>query len=137
MKLKSALAFALLTAWLPISLLLFSGCAWFSGKTPVDVAGTGEGIAVSTVNAAMTAWAQWVNAGNATQAQVDAVKAAYNQYYNAQLIASNAFTSYFASTSVGTNTTAAQTALMTVLATATSSQSNVVALIESFTKTNK
>lgn len=106
---------------------LFNGCV---STTPVTIAAKTEGVTITAVNAAMFSWRDWVVAGNATQNQVDAVKTAYGQYLQSQLVASNAFVAYFKSASDSTNT--AKVALDTVLQTATSSQTNLLWLIQSF-----
>jgi hypothetical protein len=43
-----------------------------------------EGVIVTSVDTGMKLWSLYVNSGNATQAQVDQVKAAYVTYFNAQ-----------------------------------------------------
>lgn len=55
----------------------FQGCQSKPEVVALKVAGT----QVLTVDSAMQAWADWVRAGNASQGQVDAVKAAYEKYY--------------------------------------------------------
>lgn len=80
------------------SALLFTpGCA---NTTPQVIAYKAEGIVIPSVNAAMQGWRDWVVAGHATQAQVDAVKKAYNTYRSAQIIAKAALERYVADPSV-------------------------------------
>lgn len=45
-----------------------------------------ESAVIPSVNIAMELWADRVRAGKATQSQVDTVKIAYENYYNAQLM---------------------------------------------------
>lgn len=74
---------------LSASLLIgVTGCKTSQTQTAI----TSESVIVSTVNTAMTAWAQYVNSGKATQVQVDTVKQAYIAYYTAQLSAEAALT---------------------------------------------
>jgi hypothetical protein len=86
--------------------VLFTGCG---SPNTATVIGKTEGIAIPTVNGAMLGWAAWVKAGNATQAQVDAVKHGYNVYYASQLQASNAVDAWFLVIG-NTNATQAQVA---------------------------
>ena len=79
-----------------LTLLLLLGAT--GCKTPpATVAYRAEGITISTVDKGMSAWADFVNNGGATSAQVTLVKNAYNQYYQAQLIAKAAFEKFLAS----------------------------------------
>ena len=126
-KIKSLLFAIVLSAGISGTCLI-QGC----GSTPVTVAVNTERATIPIVNAAMFAWKDWVVAGNATQAQVDAVKDAYNKYLLAQYTASNACVAYFTTAASSTNT--AQVALETFLKTATTSQTQLLALIASFQK---
>ena len=47
----------------------------------------GEQILIHTVNDGMAEWANYVNAGKATQKQIDTVHKAYDDYYAAQQVA--------------------------------------------------
>lgn len=55
-------------------------------KSPEATAYKVDGTIITTVDAAMMAWRDYVLAGKATQTQVDTVKAAYRRYYDAELI---------------------------------------------------
>lgn len=117
---------------LNVIISLTPGC----GSTPVDTVGKVEGITVPSVNAAMSGWRDWVVAGHATQAQVDAVKKAYITYYNAQLVASNAVDSYFAAKALpDTNAMAsAQALVLSSTANVGQSQTNLLNLITTLKK---
>lgn len=62
-------------------ILIGSGC----GSTPVTTANKANAIVITSVNAGMTLWKDYVNSGKATQAQINAVKSFYTTYYNAEL----------------------------------------------------
>lgn len=62
---------------------LLTGC----GTNAPTKAAQAEQVLITSVNAGMSAWAAWVNSGNATQKQIDTVKAAYADYFNAQQVA--------------------------------------------------
>ncbi len=72
-----------------------SGCK----SSPDVITYKTEGVVINTVNSSMKAWSDYVNAGHATQAQVDKVKSAYIQYYNGQQLAKAALEKYVASKS--------------------------------------
>lgn len=102
----------------------FVFCGATCNKSSVaSVAIKTENTIIITVDTGMKGWAMYVNAGNATQAQVDAVKNAYNTYYAAQSLADIALTDYIASgstNSVSLNTinsqvATAETALLSLL----------------------
>lgn len=76
----------LLSILLLLAPVLFTGC----GSTPTQSVIKAEAPIITGVNASMTAWASFVNAGKATQTQVDAVKNAYETYFNAQQIVKGA-----------------------------------------------
>jgi hypothetical protein len=65
---------------------LSNGC-----KSPFAAAYHTEGVVIHTVDSAMKAWADYVNAGNATSSEVTMVQNYYQQYYIAQQVAKNAF----------------------------------------------
>lgn len=112
-----------------ISLALFTvGC----GSTPLQNAAKADAAVVMTVDQGMTAWSKYVNAGNATQAQVDAVHKAYDTYYNSQLVAKAAFESAIASSS--TNSTPADTT--TVQNAVNASKQALINLITQYMPTN-
>jgi len=77
----------------------------------------------------MTAWASYVNAGKATEQQITTVSNAYNTYYNAQLVASNAVTVYLINP-----TTNLQSMVMDATTAVANSKTNIVNIISSFTK---
>jgi hypothetical protein len=58
---------------------LETGC----GTTPETKITQGAQIVITSVNDAMSEWVAYVNAGKATQKQIDTVKTAYNGYYTA------------------------------------------------------
>lgn len=97
---RSSLLWAVLLAG--IIAIGLAGCS-----TPQRAALTATGVQVVTVDAAMNAWGDYVRAGAATQAQVDAVKLAYQHYYQAALVEKAAWLAY---ASAPTNATPAQTA---------------------------
>ena len=68
--------------------MMMGGC---KTNTPQQNYIAAEGVVITTVDSAMRAWAGYVNAGHATQAQVDTVRQAYNAYYTAQLASKAAF----------------------------------------------
>ena len=74
---------ALLSLAIALSCPLWTGCGT---NTPTKAA-QAEQVLITSVNAGMAAWATWVNAGNATQKQIDTVKSAYGDYFAAQQVA--------------------------------------------------
>lgn len=107
---------------LALSTFVFCGASCHNTKVDSTIIKS-EGVLITTVDTGMKAWALYVNAGRATQAQVNAVKQAYNTYYNAQLIAEAALTTYISTGSTNSaditgNATAvanAETALLNLL----------------------
>lgn len=106
-----------------MSTALYTGC-----KTPPAVIATkAEGVIVNSVDVGMNTWKLYVTAnisnGKVTQKQLDDVHAAYDTYYNAQLIAKAALETYIitGSTDMTAINTAnasvaqAQVALLTLL----------------------
>jgi hypothetical protein len=79
-KILSLLIAALLVA--PVAPTLV-GC----GTTVPAKAAQGEKILIQSVNDGMALWADRVNAGKATQKQVDQVRKSYNDYLAAQAVA--------------------------------------------------
>lgn len=61
---------------------VFTGCSNTANKHALKT----QQVIIPSVNIAMEQWAVRVKAGKATQEQVDIVKIAYNNYYNAQII---------------------------------------------------
>jgi len=97
---------------------LVSGC----GSTALKV----NGVAITTVDAGMTAWAAYTQSGKGTPDQIVAVSNAYVLYYNAEMVASNAWIISVTQTN--------NSLLQTVTATAQASQTNLLNLISVFTK---
>lgn len=64
---------------------LLTGCLTGCGTTANNRATQTEAALIPSVNVAMSIWSAQVNAGRATQSQVDTVKIAYQNYYNAQI----------------------------------------------------
>ncbi len=87
------LTLAIFASFIVAVAVLDTGC----GSTPAEVAYKGEALIIQSIDLGMKLWADQVNAGNATQKQVDEVKAAYNVYYNAQQAAKAALMKYLAS----------------------------------------
>lgn len=102
-----------------------TGCSTDATSTAVNA----DAVVITGVNAAMTTWASYVNAGKATQSQVATVSNAYSLYYQAQLVASNAASIYSANPSTNTATAKAN-----ALAAALASQSNIVAIVNQLVK---
>lgn len=98
-----------------------TGC----GSTPQATATHVAGAQVLTVDAAMQAWAEWVNAGYATQAQVDAVRDAYMTYY----IAAQAEKKTLLASVQGTDPNAPKDAWQTAASAARAAQNDLIALI--------
>ena len=73
----------ILIGGLLISTATFQGCKTSPSSAVVKT----EGVVITSVDTAMTFWAQWVKAGKATQPQVDTIKTAYQKYYDAQMAA--------------------------------------------------
>lgn len=78
---------------LSLGLLCSTGC----NTTPLNKAVKSEAVLITSVDTGMHVWYDRVIAGNATQNQVDTVKAAYVTYYNAQQIAKAALEKWAAS----------------------------------------
>ena len=74
-----AIAAAMLMAF---SVITMVGCTTGTNNTTVKV----EAGLIPSVNVAMSVWKTRVEAGKATQAQVDKVHALYDVYYNSQLV---------------------------------------------------
>ncbi len=66
-----------------LSTALLCGC----GTNAPTKAAQAEQIVITSVNAAMSQWAAYVNAGKAKQSQIDRVRNIYNGYYTAELAA--------------------------------------------------
>ena len=93
-----------------------------------------ESVAIPTVDAAMKIWSDWVKAGKATQAQVDAVKGYYTSYYNAQIVLKQKLEDYI-STASSTNAAPVQSAALTAAGTAaTSTATTLTTAIAAITK---
>jgi hypothetical protein len=85
-----------------------------------------NGVAITTVDAAMQAWAAYTQAGKGTAAQITTVSNAYVLYYNAELTASNAWVISVTQTN--------NSLLQTVTATAQASQTNLLNIIQQITQ---
>ena len=70
-----------------VSLGILLVCAPGCGTNAPTKAAQAEQILITSVNVAMSQWASHVNAGKATQAQIDNVRKAYEAYYTAQTVA--------------------------------------------------
>lgn len=102
--------------------LTFTGCGTPAAKT-TQAAGS---VAI-TVDAAMSAWGEWVRAGKATVPQRIKVRDAYAKYQGAMAVAET-----IAKTAIGApqNEASYETALRAVSA----ASSDLVALVSTFTK---
>jgi hypothetical protein len=114
-----------------ILLALFASTFVFCGatcKNPSAAPIQAEGVVVTTVDAGMKGWAIYVKSGKATADQVAAVKAAYNTYYNAQVIAESALEAYVSNGS--TNSVDSTTAQASVIA----AENSLLALLNQYLK---
>lgn len=84
-----------------------------------------EGVTITTVDAAMTVWGIYSTNSTVTDSQILTVSNAYVLYYNAQLVASNAWIIAVQQT----NNTFWQSATQTAQA----SQTNLINIIKQFT----
>lgn len=89
-----------------------------------------ETVTLPAVNTEMARWKSFVDAGKATQSQVDAVKAQYGDYYLAQLSAKSAETTW-----VNSKSAADQTTFVNATTTASTKGAAVIALIETYMNT--
>jgi exonuclease III len=105
--------------------MLINGC---STNKAIPAAITSEGVLITTVDTGMKIWAIYVNAGKATQSQVDTVKKYYTDYYNAQLVAEAALTRLV---SAGSTNTAEVTAANATVVTA---ENQLLTTLNSFIK---
>lgn len=104
---------------LGVFLLSETGC----GTTPINATVKAEGVIIASVDTGMKIWADQVNAGKATQAQVDTIKTAYNAYYDAQMVAKaaiekvivNGSTNVTDIATANTSVSSAEVALLSVL----------------------
>ena len=102
-----------------------AGCKSDATTTAVQ----SDAVVITGVNAAMSAWANYVNSGKASPQSIVTVSNVYNLYYQSQLIASNAAVIYAQNPS--TNTAAIE---QNALAAAIASQSNVVNIVNQLMK---
>lgn len=72
---------------IPLVAALLCGFATGCTTGANNIAVKSEAALIPSVNIGMSAWADRVNSGKATQAQVDTVKTAYEAYYTAQIAA--------------------------------------------------
>lgn len=107
-----------------LAVCIDSGCS----TDTVTKAVNADAVTITAVNAAMTTFASYANAGKATPTQITTVSNAYAAYYNAQIVASNAAMLYVQAPS--TNLATAETL---AIATALASESNIVAIVNAFT----
>ena len=119
-----------LPLWFLLALFSFGAAAIITGcnANQVGKAVQADSLVITGGNAAMTAWAARVQAGQATAAQVNTVSNAYALYYNSQLILSNAAMAYVANPA-----TNLATAAELALATATAAESNLVGIVQLLT----
>lgn len=93
--LYSGAMLVLMLTLMSLTILPIFGC-----KAPPEVVTYKvEGVTINAVDNSMKAWGDYVRAGHAKQSEVDAVKKAYGQYYDAQMIAKAALEKYIASKS--------------------------------------
>jgi len=112
------------------ALCLACGAGFFTGcQSATNTAVQADAVIIPTGNAAMTAWAAYVNAGKATIGQINTVSNAYFLYYNAQLTASNAAVIY-----ANNPTSTFGGALTNDLLLAQSSETNIIAIVSQLTK---
>lgn len=104
-----------------IGLLFNQGCS-----STASTALKTTGVTFSTVDAAMTGWADYTQSGKGTDAQILTVSNAYFVVYNAGLTVSNAFADY----AQNTNASLPKLAVATFYA----SQTNLVSIVNQFTK---
>jgi len=109
-----------------VSTAFYTGCS----TTQVQTITKTEAVLISSVDTAMNVWHDWVVAGKATQAQVDAVKKAYNYYYDAQQVLKAALEMSTVSTGTNAPTSDVTTANNAVL----NAEQTVVDLVKTFTK---
>ena len=138
-KIFTTLERVLLTPVTPLILCLFliggtavpiiTGCNTV-GTTAYKV----EAVVIPTVDAAMNTWGDWVRAGKATQAQVDAVKGYYNQYYAAQLKLHDALVKYVSASSSTNSAPVESAALSAASAAASAAATALTANIGAVTK---
>lgn len=106
-----------------VSTVAFVGC----GTTPAAKFAQGERVLITSVNDGMTEWSAYVNAGKATQKQVDAVKTGYNAYVTAQGVAKAVLEKSVVSTVSPTELTTANKAV-------TDAEAAVLALLNQYIK---
>jgi len=124
---KTTLNFAL-TISLAAGLLF--GCVT---SVPVAV-NTANGAAITTVDAAMKAWAAYTQAGLATSNQIVAVSNSYNLYYNSEYVLKSALITVAQSTN---GTTIDTTALQAIVTVASQSETNIINIINQLTGATK
>lgn len=126
MKLKSLYLIGALLCASFLPLMLLPGC----GSTPEATATHIAGAQVSAVDAALQAWGEWVRAGNATQAQKDAVKSAYDKYFAVATAEKHALEAYVSAKAEDTNADGSTYAA--ALAVAKAAQFDLLNLITTF-----
>jgi len=121
-----AVVISLLLCGVAVDIMIgLSSCSTDATTTAVNA----DAVVITSVNAAMTAWAAQVNAGNASAAQVTTVSNLYAIYYQSQIVASN-----LASLYVSTPTTNLAAAEQAALAAAIASQTNLTFIVNQLLK---
>lgn len=105
------------------------GCQTTAG----NVVAKAEGAIIISVDVGMQAWKDYVDAGYATQAQVDAVKAAYTNYYEAQKVAEKALVTYLETAQSPVALTNKEI-LQKATEAASAASANLINLIHNFTR---
>lgn len=80
---KDLISIPVFVACVFLMALAITGC----GTNAPTQAAQADQIVITSVNAGMSLWVNYVNAGKATQSQIDKVRMAYNAYYTAQQVA--------------------------------------------------
>ncbi len=116
--------------YLPVSGLamvgLVTGC-----KTANTAAYKGTGAVVVTVDAAMSAWGDYVSANHPSVDKEQKVKAAYDKYKAAALVVTTAGAAHAkALATQGADPTTAQTALNTAIAISSAALGELIALLQ-------
>jgi hypothetical protein len=112
-----------------LALFLVGSLFVSSCKSATTTALNADAVIITSVNAAMTAWASEVNSGKATAAQITTVSNAYNVYYNSQLTLSNLASLYVASPSTNLSQ-----AILLGEQTLAASATNIVSIVNTLTK---
>lgn len=124
---------------IPLALLILGAPLVTTGckTTPAVAAYKAEGVVITTVDAAMQAWAEYIKSGHGTQAQLDTVKADYETYYNAQLIVKVTIQKYILLTNQSQDTTQAAADLATANASLSTAETALITIINTFLNTKQ